>query len=365
MGTPSPNICSDSTYLNLLNQKSRFQLFNIPPNRYNNLANNPYASATYTKFDLDMRRKAEILKYSSNRMTTQTNSLTKSQIYAQAVNGASQQRRYSQAFIAANTQNGIVNLCPPGTIIKTPSSASDVPGNLLLYEDDSVPLYNFMDDTADAYGIINQELNPYSQGFKYTNETDIIYTDTARTIFTLYMFNTTLPNYTFSFTTPIIIEFYGAVVSQIPTNNTNLFQVIFSSVSTNINYSYSTINSKSTITSQLNNMPIPTNILDVSLNSDVSYYSGSFYLGTITFSNITLPVALGYIYDFKLSVNFAVSYPINSTYSTYYNSPTFKTVFNVSDTPLNRINCSITPTYNYPAPPIKYSPLIVSGVPSV
>ena len=85
----SNNICTNPAYINSLDQKKRFQLFNIPPVRYNNLTVNPYLSINpstgvpFTKFDLDMRRKVEILKYASTRMSTQTNSLTKAQKFTQ------------------------------------------------------------------------------------------------------------------------------------------------------------------------------------------------------------------------------------------------------------------------------------------
>jgi hypothetical protein len=74
MGTNPLDVCSNTAYLNSINQKTRFQIFNIPANRYNNLANNPYQTLNpntgqnYTKYEVDMRRKAEILKYNSNRM---------------------------------------------------------------------------------------------------------------------------------------------------------------------------------------------------------------------------------------------------------------------------------------------------------
>ena len=47
------NICNDAAYQNMIIQKKRFQLLNIPPSRYDNLANNPYVityPGTQTKF---------------------------------------------------------------------------------------------------------------------------------------------------------------------------------------------------------------------------------------------------------------------------------------------------------------------------
>jgi hypothetical protein len=174
------NVCESVSYLNSVDQKTRFKLFHIPPQRYDSLARSPYilinptTGQPYTKFDIDMRRKSEILKYSSSRMSTQTNSLTRSQRYSQVINGKYQRRSFSQEFLNTNIVNGAVDLCPPGTIIKKPSSASGVPGrSILLYEDPSIPLYNLKNSTSEPYAIINQELDQYKIDFNYSSGKDI------------------------------------------------------------------------------------------------------------------------------------------------------------------------------------------------
>jgi len=373
MSSNSPSVCSNPAYLNSINQKSRFQLFNIPANRYDNLAQNPYLKINpatgqpYTKTELDMRRKAEILKYNSNRMSSQTNSLTKAQIFAQVANGSYQKRTYSQEFINQNTQNGVLNICPPGVIVKTPSSASDVPGNMLLYDDPAIPLYNLVNDnTTASYGLINPVLDPYGNGFQYTNEYNIRSTPT---IFTVYMFNNTQPNYRFSFSTPLMLQFSGGLNSSIlPTNITSpfTFQILLNTVSLNINYSYSPMTLNNGITYNINGYPISGQTLfDISVNPQYAAFNGSCYLGSINVSNIVLPVSLGYIYDFQLSISYSINYPSNSTYQTYYYPPSINTVFNVTKgiTP-SQTNCIIT-SRNPPIPPnIQIRPLIVSGVPS-
>jgi len=380
MGSSLPNICTDTTYLNSVNQKNRFQLFNIPANRYDNLANNPYdkinpnTSQPYTKFDLDMRRKAEILKYNSNRMSTQTNNLTRAQKFAQAVNGYSQQSTLSQAFIAANTVNGVVNTCPTGTIIKTPSSASDVPGGLMLYDDPTVPLYNLINDTTTAaYGIINQLQNPYQSGFQYSAQSNVIYNgERLASLFTIYMFNTPTKTYAFSFTTPILLQFSGSLNSTtLPkTGSINSFQVILNSLTLNVNYSLSPMKLNSNIsytinTTSLNSQPL---LLDVSTNPQVSSFNGSYYLGTITVSNIVLPVDLGYIYDFQLTPNFSTIYPENSQYTTFYYDPVISSVFNITQNSIipSQTNCSINPNTTVVMPPeTPFGTFSVSGTTSI
>ena len=373
-----PNICSDTAYLNSVDQKNRFKLFNIPANRYDNLANNPYTkinpatSLPYTKFDLDMRRKAEILKHASNRTSTQTNNLTQAQIYAQAMQtGSYQKRTYSNQFIAENTVNGIVQVCPPGVIIKTPSSASDVPGNLLLYDDPAIPLYNLVNDnTTASYGIINQEVDPYGYGFQYTNEKNILSTSVPSTIFTTYMFNSNLPYYIFSFSTPTIIKFQGGLNSGYSTTSGPLtFQIQLNSLSVNVNYSRSPIYIRQTINYNINNYPITNQpILNISVDPNSITFNGSFYLGVFNVSNIVLPTSLGYIYDFQLSISYSILYPTDSKYPEYYYQPSIATIYNATKAMiLNETNCSITPENPpiSPTPPPSYPTLTVSGIPSL
>jgi hypothetical protein len=68
----------------------------------------------------------------------------------------------------------LLNICPPGTVIKTPSSASHIPGPpIYLYEDDTVPLYNFNTNIDSAYGIQNQNANPYTINWDYVRLTNV------------------------------------------------------------------------------------------------------------------------------------------------------------------------------------------------
>ena len=77
MTTPTLSIKS------ICDQRRQQMLRNIPPSRINIIS--PYDTTNYTKFDLDMRRKAEVLKYKKG--STKGNSLTKNQRWAQIVNG--------------------------------------------------------------------------------------------------------------------------------------------------------------------------------------------------------------------------------------------------------------------------------------
>jgi hypothetical protein len=92
--------------------------YNQPPVRYNPVS--PYPQ--YTKFQLDMRRKAEILSYNAAKTNTKTNNPTKKEIWSALAKG--QVSLYSQSQIAQlGTSQQNCNVLP------TPSSSCDVPGH--------------------------------------------------------------------------------------------------------------------------------------------------------------------------------------------------------------------------------------------
>ena len=110
-----------------------------PPPRLN--LTSPYPANT--KEELDMRRKAEVLKHQGPQKSTQMNTLTKNQKFAQVVRGynpvqkALRTNRYTLEQMAyCDSSNN-----------RTLSSSSDVPGKpVLLYMDRSIPLYNYVNE---------------------------------------------------------------------------------------------------------------------------------------------------------------------------------------------------------------------------
>jgi len=350
----SLNVCNNISYLNSVNQKKRFQLFNIPNVRYNNLdeERNPYlkidpnTNKPYTKFDIDMKRKVEILKYSSNRMSTQTNNLTRAQKYAQAISGSYQQRTFSREFIEKNTENNVLTICPTGTIITTSTTASDVPGTpIMLYDNPTVPLYNLINKTNTPYAIINQQLNPYPLGFNYINKTDISNNDSNNNkiyeiISTLYFFNVGSMKYNLSFTIPIFIKFSGTNLYEKPLSSKNSFKIKLNSISLEILYSYSSLPIISNYTS-LNKE------ITVDISDNTIPFSGMCYFDTVTFNNIILQSKLGYIYDFKLNINYNIIK--DNIYTLNYDTPIINTYFNrISSIISLPINCIISPISETP-----------------
>lgn len=129
-------------------QRLESQLNNKPPPR-NELQASPYELG-FTMFQLNMRRKVEILQHRPAKTNTQTNNATRSQQWAHFVrNGAG----VSQTVISqiANNQEPTDELCPDDRLIPKPTSSSDVPGPIIdLVYDPNVPLYNYQTNTLPA-----------------------------------------------------------------------------------------------------------------------------------------------------------------------------------------------------------------------
>ena len=161
------------------NQRKKYQNLIIPSSRFEML--NPYIGSQYTNTDFDMRRKAEILKYSNNASNSKTNNFTNNQRFSNIVQSINKSRNYAKSgnikniYIGDLTQyldfyvipSAIDYTCNTSTIIRKPSSNSDVPGNIELYEDTSVPLYKYKNFNnyaivadIDNYNIlINSDIN--------------------------------------------------------------------------------------------------------------------------------------------------------------------------------------------------------------
>lgn len=119
-------------------------LNNIPPVRY--VPNSPYP--TYTQYELDMRRKAEILKYKKN--STQSNGITQKQKYTQIVKSVGRQTNVTQSL---NNQCSVID-SPTVFYPPLPASYSGVPGGGMLYCNPNIPVYNYK-ESAPSYGITN------------------------------------------------------------------------------------------------------------------------------------------------------------------------------------------------------------------
>jgi len=279
-------------FANYCSTRKFFFLYNVPPTRLNLVS--PYGS--YTQQQLDMRRKAEILKY--NTSTTQ-GTMTKSQKWRRIVNTS-----VNPSF----TSPTIIN-CPLDDLIETPTSSCDVPGPvILLYNDPNIPLYNYKSNT-DAYSLLETptntdifEIDGIIQNKTYVDETFLC---------VLKIFDITTSITTFEIVIPITLKITNPdgisinMLIDIPdliVRYTNIPNNLYPANSSNANFY------------DLNNNVIPPLFNLSTLNYEYHFL--------IKYGNITLPTARGYIYSLLLaysppkvttvSTNYSVSFVINS-----------------------------------------------------
>jgi hypothetical protein len=360
----SQNVCDDVAYNNAVTIQNRFRLLNIPPQRYDNLKNSPYDSSNnlnqiFTQDQLNMRRKAEILKFSANKSSTKTNNLTKKEKWVQLVAGSSQQRNLSYSFIQNNLIPGTtnyVNTCPSGTILYTPTSASNIPGKIMnLYEDPTVPLYMYSTN-VNAYGLINQEET--TTPFSYTqNTTQFLNQSNSVVVASIYISNILTPTYTFTIQFPISIFISGYLKSGKTGTYNETVQLNFANLPFQ---SYLYYGSNAVASSNGINMPtitVPSRksvSFDISMNlnnSDPSsnYFYGNQYIGMYTLSNLNLNTEKGYIYDLCLnniepygSSLINITLPQNTNLYNYFENITYGICANISRNSANSfVNCRV------------------------
>jgi len=385
------NICKDNAYQNSLILRQRFQLINNPPQRYDIAQeNNPYINfPKYTQNDFDMRRKAEILKYSATKTNTKTNNLTRSERWVQLVNGST--KRPSQSFIQTNiisqTPNSItIQSCPTGTIIQTPSYSSGIPGPVTqLYLDPAVPLYNYI-STRDNYSILNsakstQEFT-YDSGLTQLDNNLSVSSTSSITLTSIYILNPISSFRDFNIQFPISMFIQGTVLSS-QTSNTTLYKSPITVTMYNkpfictVQYGYNVVQN---ITYDIIFSGPKSVIYDISMvpkyNDPLNHsFYGNQYLGLCTITNFriinstgnTLQNGLttqpGIIYDILLKTFDSVGnylYSINGiddtntdsnkNYSTYFDKPTYGIIANITQLSVNKtINCSIRNSTTYPS----------------
>lgn len=306
----------------------------VPPIRMDILATSPYP--TYTQEQLNMRRKAEILQYNANYQSTKQNGLTKSQKYAQIVNGSYQ-----------STTNG--NTCP-NTIIYTPTSSSDVPGKIqMLYLDPDIPLYNY--STNRTYNIYKSiDTRKWNITFINNLQCDIM-NNMEEYIATMYIRSGIDDyNYIFSLTVPVNITIRG-------NNNSNsdydldyirkTVDIYIKSATCIVYYNDVSLNSSS-VAFQVTPTTDLSDLTDVSLNtirSGSRNFSANIFTGYIHFNNINLYASPGYSYDFKIKMNGALNLNDNSyVESDYYSNIHYYTVLNSLDAD-NSLNCVVSEPY--------------------
>lgn len=313
-----------SEQCNIIQQLRRSRIPSTMPIRFDNLASSPYRQ--YTKRELDMRRKAEILQYSASNKATLQNNLTKSQQYSQIVNGTYQP----------------TNNCP-NTIITTPSYYSDVPGPVeYLYLNPSIPLYNYqvIREYTDLY-------YTYNDKWIYTSYTNILCNDSNPPLFGSLSIKDAIDDTSYTFTLKIPINIYVSGINSTTADidfirhPSDLLINSINQISCNVYYNNTLLNSpgiaKQVIPAYNLSESYPL-ILDTNHSGTNPFYANIF-TGYIIIENIQLYTAKGYVYDFKLSINtkLDINDP-NYIESDYYNNIQYYAIVNSSQANISS-NC--------------------------
>ncbi len=264
-------------------------VFNIPPPRYTPI--NPYAFG-YTQAQLDMRRKAEVLQHNKSS----NGKITNKKKWVNVVNGKEQRRNFS-SYALKQIADGTGEPCTSDLYIPTLTTASGVPGPAMyLYYDPAVPLYNYNSQQT-AYGTLNFN-NTINWLLSY--DTDIAGNSSKLTTMNIQT-GIDQSSYTYSVTTSVALQIAGSNTTplsgpdisgefniSIPLNNISL-EVMYGD--------QPVLNATSIVTFE------PGFLTDVSgkvFTKAPGAFSGSIYMGNITFSGILLNTVPNYTYDFNI-----------------------------------------------------------------
>jgi hypothetical protein len=276
----------------------------MPMVRFNPVS--PYSNSftgittNITPEQLNMRRKAEILKYESNRMPNQTNNLTKKQKWSRLV---TQPNRGIPEPDPNNPDN-----CPTNVPIST--TASGVPGPpMLLYEDPNIPLYNFIVTRSYAYNVPNE--NAYWETTVNTNVG--LYSGVGGGVFSLNILpSINRPQYTYGMSIPIGLHAEGANTGIAPWTNTetNILDIHIRTASL-----FVYCNGKN-ITTQLTGNPTLIKTINKRLTVNIPYRQDQKFnvtqaIDNVTFSGINLFTSYIYTFEFLVKLDFDIR--INGT----------------------------------------------------
>lgn len=314
-----------ATQQNLRNAR----LFNIPPFRYTPIS--PY-NGNVTQFDLDMRRKAEILKYNKNS----NGKITKKMTWVQTVAGTLQRRTYSKSAVQTIVDGGI---CEDVSRRPMPTTASGVPGPVMnLYYDPSINLYNYSTN-PNVYATEN-----YEETDMWLTKSDADILSLSPTVFTLNIrkpIDKTV--YKYSFEVPIALYISGQATGS------SIFSANIVSPSVSVLYGGQPLVLSTQPTINMSNL-----ITDIS-GSVAGVFSGAIYIGKIGVSNLILLTNPGNTYDvvFNYAISTTRDVNISSIAASMYTN--VGEVFAASDVIVNGMTFTTLPSA------VSKPPLILTG----
>jgi len=347
--------------ISLCAQRKKQQLLNIPPSRVEIVS--PYENNNITKLQLDMRRKAEVLKYEQGN--TKTNSFTKKQLWTQIVNGNAPP--VSGSYINNNTRteslvSRVLSCNNTDLPITTPSSASGVPRDYIngintLYLNPTIPLYNYINPVLTrSYGVINPPLD--TSVIRYSNYNNVTNNAITTVEFTELA---TLAQYTLSLLNiPIAIQIYGDISG---TNvNIPFDSVIINSITLNVKFNDNIVTPLSVYTPIITpvNDNFPVRVTN-SGSPNKKTFSGTVYIGNLNISNILLYASPGYMYTFELVYNIGHPRSYETGTNLLYNIDV-SVISNVSNSYLDQhrpFNCDISFSSIRPSLPVSFDTFTV------
>lgn len=297
--------------LNCSNQRQQRKKFIIHESKYYTRYNiiSPYVydssgELIYNQYELDMRRKAEILKYNNS-----TNNVTS---------------KSKWAYLSTYNNNSTLRLCTD--ISKSISTtSSDVPGPpIMLYLDESVPLYNYK--TINSVELQEISYNDYSQTYNIFPNYNITTQNSSPGSFCdIVIVTPDKSEMSFGFSIPISITYTADFNSNITTNKINSIQFYIASAKMDVFYSDS---HSGTSSSLYYNIPLTNDDLYVSVanlsvqlnNSVTGKINITQLIGYIYIPPISLKTITQYVYTCNVTVN--VGY---SEYSSDVSSNAYRT----------------------------------------
>ena len=253
----------------------------------------------YTQYDLDMRRKAEILKYKNSNNNNNRN----------------------RNFAYLSNTNNMRRSCPD---VNKPlsTSSSNVPGKpIILYYDDKIPLYNYKNSTnAIAYQNIKYDdyNRPYDL-FPYYNITSN--NGQESTFLELVIVNPDKNILSFGFNVPVSLAYKAYFDASLSINPINCIQLYIASAKMDIYYSdyiQSTVNIpySSFSDDDVNDIKpflstdlfVSCNVVTVNFDQSVTgEVNVTQLLGSIYIPSMNIAAVTQYVYTYKLTANIAYS----------------------------------------------------------
>jgi hypothetical protein len=326
------------TCAELINRRKNL-MFNNPAPRY--MPASPYTNTGYTQAQLDMRRKAEILQYNKNG----NNKITNAKKWVNVVNGKEQRRKYS-SYVLKQIADGNGEPCENDLYMPTLTTASGVPGPpMYLRYDPTVPLYNYNSQQI-AYGT-----QPLSNSKKWllVYDTNII-SNSAKVATLNIQSGIDKQRYTYSLTTSVAFTVAGTCTQ----DSSFSVKIPAQNISIQVKYGDMPVLMQTTPTVTFDSTMDVSGSIVTSQNGQTTAFSGSIYMGNVTFSNIVLPTTLGYTYDFF------ITYVPSSTKSLNISTLGVSLIYNIKNTTLLQTSGNLT--FTKPPSANAVTTLIIDGV---